>query len=355
MQKSIYRIRFEVGNSPSNITTCTVCSKNLPKGEIRITIRRYMKQSEYFHLACYSCKFNQYISKKDLSILLKGEDLGIFNTWLDNWNKNYYPLDFSPIHYKIPGQSLSAIPTPNKRLYTEILKFLQVKDILTSITLINKEFYQVVWSKELWQSLLLRDFNYAEIVEDPKLKYSEKQSLACIECCKICSDSNFNRCPLLKKTLCKLCLRLPKYCILNLSDIKNIYYIDPEKLKLNFSTCDGYQKVTYTFLVKSAIEKFRSEQKEKVLKMMQILGDDHPAVKCIKEIDVNDMDTVSIGRNWKRMPTYVSKPNNHIKWEFYNKIFEYIRKGVGSLNEKKILTEVMKDKANIESTSKKDE
>lgn len=348
----VSRIKFEVGNTPSKITECLVCSKSLSKGEIRITIRRYLKNSEYYHLSCYTTKFNQYISRKDINILLKGEDLEIFNNWLNNWNKDYYPLDRVVIHQKIPCQSLNTIPTPNKRLYTEILKFLRAKEILTSLTLVNKEFYQVVWSKELWQSLLLRDFDYRKIVENPKLKYSEKLSLACIECFKVHKDNNFNRCPLLKQTLCRLCLRTPKYHMLNMTDIKKIFDVDAEKLKLKFSTCDGYQKVTYAFLVKSALEQFRHEQKERVLGMMQIFGDDHPAVKMIKEIDVSDMDIVSTNRDWKQNPIYEPKLNDHTKWKFFNKIFEYIRKGAGSLNEKKVFAEVSKKfKSNTSSSN----
>lgn len=304
--KSMYRIKFDVEKTPSSVTVCIICSKGLRKGETRLTVRRYMNQAQYFHLNCCHLKFKQYIVKSDLNISLKGEDLIFFYDWLNNWNKIFYPLDYTPISIKIPSQSLNLVSSPKKRLFIEIFKFLPVRDILSSILLVNREFYQVSWSKELWQSLLIRDFNHKTIVENPKEIYSEKFSLVCRECFKLTIQSNFYRCPLLKKTFCNNCIKLPKYLILNKTDIKKIFNIDARKLRLEYFTCDEYQKVTYIFMVRDALEKFRFEQKQKVLKMIQILGEDHPAFKDVNGINIYDLDTVSVFKNWKGLPIYVS-------------------------------------------------
>ena len=351
--KKMYRIKFDVENTPSNVTVCLICSKGLEKGEIRLTIRRFMKQSEYFHLSCCGSRFKQYIVKRDLNISLKGEDLIFFYDWLNNWNKNYYPLDYTPINIKIPSQSLNLVTVSKKRLFIEIFKFLNVRDILCSILYVNKEFYQVSWSKELWQSLLIRDFKYKKIVENPKEKYSERFSLVCRECFKLTSQSNFYRCPLLKKTFCNNCIELPKYSILNKTDIKKIFDIDAGKLNLEYFKCDECQKVTYIFMVKKALEKYRIEQKQKVLGMIQLLGNDHPAFRDVHAINIYEMDALAATKNWKGFPIHVSKLGKDCKLKWYKKIYEFIRRGIGSFDsENKIVSKIIEEFKKINKESK---
>ena len=58
----------------------------------------------------------------------------------------------------------------------------------------------------------------------------------CIECNNLPNEKNFNKCPLLKKTLCKKCLELDKYTLLNKSQILKIYRINAELVKVGWWT-----------------------------------------------------------------------------------------------------------------------
>jgi hypothetical protein len=333
-------LQYIVEPSKSSNTQCKTCAQKIITGIIRIVINRCGKAPLYFHLNCFD-HINQYLIKDDLIIKLSGNDLEIFEKWLEDWNKNYYCLDYKPIKQSIPKQSLNSLKVPNKRVYLEIFKFLNLQDILKSITFVNKQFYQTTWSEELWEFLLKRDFSVSCSESHPKQVYATNFSLACVDCLKMTSIDDFFRCPFLKKTICATCYNCSKYDILIQSDLQVSYGIDFDKLDIEACTTDYHNKVVYSCVFEDRLKRFRKAQKEKVVEMMKVLGPEHPALADVLNIDVDQMDIkTDLMKNHRKVINY-NIP--YVQWPFFEKIFHYIRSGKGKITQMNIKKHIEHD------------
>ena len=344
MSDSIFRISFCVENCPSNyLTKCEVCKIDFPKGEIRIVHPRNMRRSFYWHLNCYLPNVPQFIRESDISNSLKEESKPIFNEWLKTLNSKYFPLDDTPISSVVPSKALPSITLTRRRSLIEIFKFLPISGLISEVNLVCKEFYQISWDSELWQYLIFRDFQKNEELFDSKSKYIKLFNSLCIECKTTPSAETFYRCPYLKKNICKICLKKSKFTVMNRTDILRNYEIDAKFLNLVYGTSGDGKKVAYRYKIEEEIYKFREKNKNSVLGICQILGDDHYFVDKVKSINIKTMDNIFEG-DFGSYPfrCHRSSFQDIVDWKFLEKIQKYIKTGKGKVTEAQVIKRVKK-------------
>lgn len=127
---------------------------------------------------------------------------------------------------------------------------------------------------------------------------------------------------MIKKIICKQCLKLPKFEIFYKSKIYNIYQINPKSLDLKFGQGYNSKKIVYRFMLENAIEKFRINNKFTILKILEKEFSNHEILNIVKNINIKSMD--------KPRNLYLGySPNFDERYplESYKQIFEYIRMG----------------------------
>ena len=326
-KKSLYHINFVVENSRSDKTSCDICNKMLKLGEIRVVYPKVLKKSDYFHLRCFKPKSKQYIITSDLKIYLNNESEQKFYTWLDNWNSKYFPLDQTLYCPEIALALKLETKITNKRIFLEVFKFLTVNELMNSVNRVNKNFYSLTWDEELWNFLSNRDFNVIPSHSEYKKFYVQCYYSYCIECKTLPVEKKFSKCPLLKRTLCKKCLKLDKYTLLNKSQILKIYGTNAELVKVSWWTYDGYQMVTYRFLFEDKLFKFRESQKEQVIQFLRAHCTNAKVNLAFENLDVRNIDIKEPDDEYDDLVLW--KPNYllDVSGKIFKDLFEFIRKG----------------------------
>ena len=224
---------FNVTQAPTCKTKCATCMLLIDKNQIRIHQHIY-DHDYYYHLACYTPKLKQYIREDDIHMKLNDESKKIFSEWLSNWNSNYFSLENVKIVPNLGMKSITTMDFKYKRAFIEIFKFFEFSEILRIFCLVNKNFYHISWAEEVWHDFYVRDFKEDTQCENWKKEYIVQYNNRCIECKKIPSVLTFYICPMIKKIICKQCLKLPKFEIFYKSKIYNVYQINPKSLDLKF-------------------------------------------------------------------------------------------------------------------------
>jgi hypothetical protein len=325
---------------------CKKCSIPFNKQEMRVTIKKIMMSTEYYHLPCFTPRFNQYIIEKNIIIKLNQENTKIFKDWLENWNSNFFPLDQIPPEkmkatLMLQDKSLTTSATRRRRMLIEIFLFLEINDISKVLPFVSKEFYHTTWEPELWKCLIKRDFlEISTESENWKHSYLKLYVSCCLECKEIPSEENFYRCPLIKRVLCNKCRKTDKYKLLCKSDIKSCFDIDAKCLGINFGQAFCNNQVVYKCYLLKAIEKFREKNKDAVLsKLYEELDENCKLVRDVKDINYCKMDK-DYGLNF-------SKPNWDERNEDknYRAIYSFIRSGRGKIYYNKIFSKNKGNKA----------
>ncbi|CAG9328358.1 unnamed protein product [Blepharisma stoltei] len=304
-------------------TNCGVCLEAIHKTDIRIKIWHYEK-SEFYHLECYKPKLQQYISSRHITSYLKGEYAEKFQSWLNEWNLKFPPLD-KPSHF--PPKLIKHVESQQsrrKRSWLEIFKFLRPREVLNSIAFVNKEFYHLTWDQELWRHYCIIFFDVQASIVDWRAYYCTLSLQACFGCKAIIQDSEFHRCPLLNKPLCKKCRRQDsKFKVYHKNAIFSKYGINPNVLNLEYVPGFNNRKVTYHFMIEKALYSFREKNKEVILAYFRKLKGFDDLLKIVEEIDLANMDAKD---NW-HLPNYDQK----IQHSLYPRVFNYIRSKEGGL------------------------
>ena len=340
-RSSLYHIKLLIEPSKSYSIHCQTCTLQIKQNDIRIVQSRSMRASLYYHVHCYTPVVKQYIRKQDLRIKLTGADLQVFEDWLESWNKNYFCLDYKPRSYETIVQSFFPKVNKSTRSLLEIFKFLSLKDILTSVIYVNKEFYSVVWKNELWQFLICRDFGMMEICESPKMFYVSNYGRLCGDCFKVFEVDYLIRCPVLKKNLCFTCFRQSKYRVLNQKKIKERFGIDMNKLDIEPATTNRHTKVGYLGMIKASVKRFRNKQKEELLKMINNVDNQHPIINDILNIDIDNMEAEESRESWNRSVFVPNYP--HSDFEIFKDLFDFIRYGKGKVSESILMKKFRKE------------
>ena len=325
----------------SHSTHCYSCSLVFEENDIRILHSRLMRDSPISHLHCFTPVAKQYIRKQDLEIVLIGTDLQEFEDWLESWNKNYFCLDYKPISCETIVQSFFPKVNKSTRSLLEVFKFLNVKDILSSVIYVNKEFYSVVCKNELWQFLICRDFGMMEICENPQGFYVSNYGRLCGDCFKVFQVNYLIRCPVLKKNVCFICFRQSKYRVLNQKKIKERFGIDMNKLDIEPATTNRHTKVGYLGMIKASVKRFRNKQKEELLKMINNVDNQHPIINDILNIDIDNMEAEESRESWNRSVFVPNYP--HSDFEIFKDLFDFIRYGKGKVSESILMKKFRKE------------
>lgn len=314
---------FTVNQPNSARTACAACGEKIPKNQIRIINKLYQGR-ENFHLPCFTPKLKQFIRLCDLQIKLDEESQKIFKTWLDSWNSNFINLE-SPMActLNITKEIMTTSPV-RKRALIEIFKFLDCFEVVKSISLVSKEFYHVAWDQELWHFLFVRDY-YEELPTDNwKKSYIDGAMNRCIECKQIPSPENFNKCPLLKKVLCKKCKGMKDYDVLYKKQIYRLYNVKADKLGLKFGQSYNNKKVVYRKHLMEALKRFRNENKKIVLETLRDqVRVNREIIEEIENIDVSDMERFG---GWHLAAVHINYDLTNRK-QSYKLLFNAIRTG----------------------------
>ncbi|CAG9310990.1 unnamed protein product [Blepharisma stoltei] len=320
----MFKVEFNVEYSKSSRAICRACDSKILKGDMRIYIYHY-DVPKYYHLKCYTPKYNQYICKNDIKVCVNDEDSRIFDKWLNEWNINYEPLD-KPYH--IPpklDKQVESKSSKYKRAWIEVFRFISPRETSYTLSLVCKEFYHITWDEELWQFYYSNQYkNPIEQSNSWKDQYMLATLHSCAECLIYLDENNFHKCPLLKKPICDKCLGTPKYKILDKSDIRYQYKINPNVLNLKF--CNGFcgTKQTYFFMIKKALIEYRNQNKQRILKKFENKSEHAEIKEIVDSIDVENMNE------------NILQDIKLIKNRFYNcfdKIFKYIWYKKGGLKE----------------------
>ena len=339
-RSSLYHIKLLIEPSKSYSIHCQTCTLQIKQNDIRIVQSRSMRASLYYHVHCYTPVVKQYIRKQDLRIKLTGADLQVFEDWLESWNKNYFCLDYKPRSYETIVQSFFPKVNKSTRSLLEIFKFLNLRDLLTSVIYVNKEFYFVVWKNELWQFLICRDYGMMEICENPKEFYVSNYGRLCVDCFKVFGLDYLIRCPVLKKNLCFTCFQQSKYRVLNQKNIKEIFGIDMYKLDIEPATTNRHTKVGYLGMIKASVKRFRNKQKEELLKMINNVDNQHPIINDILNINICNMEAKELRGSSNRVVFVPNYP--HSDFEIFKDLFDFIRYGKGKVSERILMKELKK-------------
>ncbi|CAG9328841.1 unnamed protein product [Blepharisma stoltei] len=273
-------------------TRCKVCKKTIDIGIIRIKIHSY-DHFDYYHFECYTPKIKQYISKSDLGIRLDQENAKILDAWLENWNKDYVPLDKAFHETPTFSKLVETAPSKYRRAWLEIFKFLDAVELFKIYSHVNKEFYHISWDEELWHFYCVRDYTNAAL-DDQKKNYRTQYIILRMESCFWChahqSQERFNRCPLIGKPICEKCKKLKRFEQLHKSQIESRYGINPNLLQLKFGLGYWNKKVVYRYMVEEALETFRNRNKEFLLEEMKKINLDPTLVDFVENIDIKTVD-----------------------------------------------------------------
>ena len=253
-----------------------------------------------------------------------------------------FPFRQNPSHFQFPKKSLPTIPHTRKRTLIEIFKYLPILDTNSSLPLVCKEFYEICWDNELWHSYLSRDFNIICPYTESKSNYIKQYNNLCISCKTFPSEITFHRCPYLKKTICKNCLRKEEFELMHQADIKISFGVNLKSLKLNYATSTVGSKLSYVFKILREVYKYREKQKEKILQMSQIFGDDHQFVNLIKNIDVKKLDSKKMSPYKIKRMIYKEFLDESIKWKFYQDVQKFIRTGNLKILKERLVNSVNK-------------
>ncbi|CAG9328842.1 unnamed protein product [Blepharisma stoltei] len=308
-------------------TKCNTCKESIDRGVIRIKIH-LMDHYDYYHLKCYTPKIKQYISKKDLGITLDPENAKILDEWLDNWNKDYAPLDKAFHEPPTFSKLVESTPSKYRRAWLEIFKFLDAVELFKIYSHVNKEFYHISWDEELWHFYCVRDYTNAAL-DDEKKNYRTQYIILRMESCFWChahqSQEKFNRCPLIGKPICEKCKKLKRFEQMYKSEVEAVYGINTNLLQLKFGIGTWNRKIVYRYMVDEALVIFRKRNKEFLLEEMKKTNLDPALIDFVENIDITTMD-----KSWSETLESSEDPVHEL---FYN----YIR---DKKSEKRVLNKL---------------
>ncbi len=223
---------------------CSAChGKMFKKDVIATNTQNPALQKQKYHLHCFQPLFHTTIHEgQHVKILLsETPSRNQVTNWIKNWNWSVNSANKGNIEKKISRRTISkeenkshlkefCFPKLGKQDSMLILLFLTTDEIEFVIKFVNRNFYELCWSSQLWKRLYCRDFTKNEISNKRKLNlkldwYEEYFSLEKISCyvCKKKINGAPEICPIEKKPLCKTCRQKSDFRLLTLDAIKRDY------------------------------------------------------------------------------------------------------------------------------------
>ncbi|CAG9328230.1 unnamed protein product [Blepharisma stoltei] len=158
-------------------------------------------ETRTFHIKCVSPRdFKMLIP---LTIPQEINDPEIMK-WIDNWN---FALRATQIPQIVITKTMQGpIQTNLKRPWLEVLKFLNYKEVLGAVSLVNKDLYELCWTNEIWSFYLLRDFGQLCLIGG---SVRERYFQTIYMSCNICRETGHEliyRCHVRKRPICQKCM-----------------------------------------------------------------------------------------------------------------------------------------------------
>jgi len=262
---------------------CSACRGKLFKKDVIATnAQNPTLQKQKYHLHCFQPLFYTTIQEgHHIKILLsETPSRNQVTNWIKNWNWSVNSTQKGNIEKKISRRAIPKdankprvqqfyFPKLGKQDSMLILLFLTTDEIEFIIKFINKSFYEICWSSQLWKRLYCRDFTKAETSNKKKLNskrdwYEEYLLLEKISCyvCKKKIGGVLEICPIEKKPLCQTCRQKSDFNLLTLAAIKRNYgdvlwYIFSNYIEKYAEDIPG-DKVFYQKDVESAYQSYKN-------------------------------------------------------------------------------------------------
>lgn len=313
---------------------CRHCWRLIFLSEIQIRLSQKNSKKLRFHLHHYIPATPQYLIPSKLTIKLSQSTRPAFNSWLASWNSQFFPINSKEPKIFSSFKSLNFIQTKQKRLFLEIFKFLDLIDLVFSVSLVNKNFYELCWENELWQNLLIRDFQLFN-QNNSKNSYLEEFSKRCFVCKLENNQDLLFSCPLLLKKFCFKCMNSDgRLEIIHQKNVFKAFLYNGDFIKVKSLKSDESGWITYKFIVKKAVDEIRKLNKQKVLDMLKLLGNDHELVKTVEKIDVLKIGNKMI-ENSKQAKSLGLKIKDKTFDYIIRKIYKFVVSGEGKIYAKK--------------------
>lgn len=329
MNSDLFLLEYSLKvKNTQKLTRCNKCYSVILINHIQIR-QTFKGKKVRYHLKDFRPAFPQYLISSKMTIKLTDSTRPIFNTWLENINSRFHST-VSTCQKFLSNKILQFKPPSQKRQFLEIFKFLDVFDLTNSVSLVNHNFYELCWESELWQFLLFRDFQVPAFI-NPKNKYLEELSKVCFECRVESVENLLFICPALNKKLCCKCMNSEKYELMHQKDVYKYFGFKGDLVKVKSLKTDESGWISYKFLFKEEVNKFRMKNKNKVLEMLKHMGRDQELYKCVEKIDVLSIGNKIEVKNGKEAKILGLKSKGKGMRKLIRKFYKFIAKGEGKI------------------------
>ena len=145
--------------SPSSLTYCAVCNKQILKGTIRRTVKPYGQDAKYWHLTCYKPKTIVPMISPNLKLGKLSEDAREeVRKWTETWNQQFQTTEEQvPMQYLT--KAVATVSTNARRKLLEVFQYLPVGSLEAGAALACKEWFHVSRDPELWKVRYVLSFH----------------------------------------------------------------------------------------------------------------------------------------------------------------------------------------------------
>lgn len=255
-----------IEEAPTGKTRCKQCSQDIPKASIRVTFKRYMSKSHYFHLNCFTPCLKVRIYFEKVSQIKDPERKQEAEGWIENWNRQF-DLCTELLEIYMRKRVMSVQP-PNRRVLLESFKYLDVRT-LVAVGSICKAWLHVSWEDEIWNTHVIGVLGNGTIQESGRAAYILAYFTLCIHCKKpLQSYDRHMICPLTNQPKCLSCFENRIYRPLTLDWVKGEESISARTIKeLQIPIFDFHnRKCIYLYMLEGKLGPYR---KQRILQLMQ--------------------------------------------------------------------------------------
>lgn len=289
----MYKQFFLVTTPKSNRTSCFTCHHQVSKQEIRISFKKY-DHYRYYHLNCFDPPGRFYLKDKNIDIVLKSpSDQLVFKTWLEAWNSQFFPLD-SGTQVKVTSKKvIKTKSSKTSQIFSKVFEFLSIDDLVNFCELVSKAFYHAAWDQELWKKLFLREFKIKAKGKNARLAFIQEN----FERCFVCKGKKdgLKRNELLQRNLCRDCKhkglgRGKDFQKLIKCNVEDEFGMTLDTKSFDFKCFNGLVKGNYRIYFEKVLERVRKDNRAEILiKLREVLNEEHQIVRFIKGIDLRKM------------------------------------------------------------------
>ena len=195
--------------APTGQTSCKVCHELISKADIRVTFKRNMCKSHYFHLHCFTPIIPVRVYSNTITTIIDVEKRQLVEEWVIDWNRQFtVRID---LVQNCNVKHVRSVEPKMRRALIECFKYLDGSTVVVAGG-ICREWYHVAWEEELWDLLLAKGFPALQTEDRGRIGYLTAYFARCLHCLKsLTPDECHMICPLTHRPKCLKCFQDKKY------------------------------------------------------------------------------------------------------------------------------------------------